>query len=166
MKRHCSRTYTCITDDLVDGMSAEDFSNSLKVAFSQTRNNPYRRLHHKLRVVNTVAITAQFPWLQRNSHPSIDSIYGRLQKLRAAKDFQGHPYYDFIEFKNGNQRCYGQVRLLFEQTYTDMVDTTGKYLALVRMLEQTEPKYYGEQEIFFAGGGSELLRRTLARSVH
>ncbi len=134
-------------------MSAEDFSNSLKVAFSQTRKNPYRRLHHKSRVVNTVAIKSQFPWLQSKSNPSIDSIHGRLQKLRAAKDFQGHPYYDFTEFKNGNQRCYGQVRLLFEQPFTDMVDSRGKYLALVRMLEQTELKYYGEQEIFFAGEG-------------
>ncbi len=134
------RNLTEICEPLVDDLPVEEFSNMLKESHTSGDPGQYRRLLDKVRIVQSVRITAKFPWLDVEvpllQQPS--SVDGRNQTVRATADFHGEPQFDFVAYRQGTRMSFGQVRLLFEQPYADGLPMTGEYLALVREMEEVE----------------------------
>ncbi len=131
------------TPQLCDGLQTSDFQEKRIVRSDKNRGcEPHyvrRSPVSKLIQIERTKSEAKNPWLWDITSEG-GSIKGGnadwVEKfVRVSPIFYNKiPHYDFVEVKSSTSTFYGQVRLIFEQSYPDKVQNTGFLLALVRVL--------------------------------
>lgn len=136
------RKYSSL-DDVLDGVTTSAFNDMLlSASCTAEHGRPIMDPVQRVIAMPHFKLNARFPWLNPDEfvdHQQItESIKGKIQIVRASRSFFGQPWFDFIEFLEGEEVKVGQVRLIFENPCTSSGLLRDNVALLVRLLHRID----------------------------